>query len=311
MIELEVENYFAFINGNILSVVPFSGGNDTTSIGTYNIDLKTLSKIDNKELLPEDIDLKEIKTKFKTYAKKLSDEALAKISANTNSDWMPARSEEKLKEFEDLLEKDFEKIYLNENGDVIISVEHWVLGGQETCQKILQINVTQNGEVTELDYKDYLGKDLRPTVNYEVDVNDKNVLNSDSIDLSKYMDMDIKEAAEELKFKKGTGSGPDFYTYEYSTEIRLETLATSPSNVSRITIGSKTSNYNIYGVGYGMTFEEAKEALEKIGIEKINHSLYVYTFYLKNGTNLVINLRGDFYDIITNFTLNKTQSTNY
>ena len=58
-----------------------------------------------------------------------------------------------------------------------------------------------------------------------------------------------------------------------------------------------------------MTYSEVKTILEKIGVESVNSSLHAYTFYLNNGTNVVINLRGDYYNIVDGFTINKTTST--
>lgn len=309
--EIEVENYFAYINGNILSVIPFSGGNDSTWTEAYNIDLTTISKLDNNTLILDTINLDEIKDKFKEYAKNLTQEKIDEMNQVSAQDWYVQIANEEMKKFEDSLEKDFDDVYLNADGDVIIRTKLWVLGGQQTCQKILEINATKNGEVTEFDYSDYVGKDLDPVTNYDINKENTIKLNENSIDLSEYIGMDIKEASEKLNFEKGkytSGIGPDFYHRKDNTTIQIE-AGENDSKIIRASIGSNTKDYNICGIVNGMTYSEVKTILEKIGVESVNSSLHAYTFYLNNGTNVVINLRGDYYNIVDGFTINKTTST--
>lgn len=156
--EIECITYDYYINENILSLIPLKGGNDSTWSVAYNIDLKTLNKINNENLLQDkNIDLDAVKTKFKEFgAKRMQEELLKITNGNTTANWMDEKTAEFKEDLNKKLENGFDNIYLNENGDVCIRIDFETLGGQETCSKMMEINASKMSDVIDISYENYL-----------------------------------------------------------------------------------------------------------------------------------------------------------
>lgn len=284
--EIEVESYFAFLNGDILSVVPFKGGNSSTWSSSYNIDLKKLELINNADLIPNECDMDEVIEKLKDFGKALEEKN--KEGFTESAEFVQA-ADEAYEAFEKVLdEKDFDNIYLNEDGDACLRVELEVLGGQFTCTKILEINLSKNdSEVEEFDSEDYISKDIAPKRNFSNDYITEPP--ADSFEMSQYIGKDIVETSKKLNMKKSNNSYfGETYDDEYSTASFIASNKADGS-ITRCEIDKK--KYNVYGITVGMNYESARDILLNTGnVESEERSGYVSTvFRMKDGNTVIIN----------------------
>lgn len=153
--ELEMMSYQYYQNENILSVIPIRGGNDSTWSASYNIDLETNQKIANADLLEnKSIDLEVVKQKLKDFAEsrmELDLEEMKKLMPN-GYDWCEQYVVDWKKKLSEKLQT-LDNIYLNENGDVCIRCDFSTFGGQEYCNKVMEINASKMNDVVEISYE--------------------------------------------------------------------------------------------------------------------------------------------------------------
>lgn len=160
--EIEVLTYEYYINGNILSVIPIMGGNDSTSTAIYNIDLTTGNKVNNADLLNnKNIDLDIARTKLREFALNKMDMEVERLKRQypSNSSNFEEVAKEYKERFNETLEnalKSFDNVYLNADGDVCIRIDFETLGGQEYCNKEAEINVSKMSDAVKVTYMTYL-----------------------------------------------------------------------------------------------------------------------------------------------------------
>lgn len=154
--ELEMMSYQYYRNENVLSVVPIRGGNDSTWSASYNIDLETNQKMTNTDLLEnKNIDLEAVKEKLKNFAESRMEadlEEMKKLMPD-GYDWCEQYVADWKKELGEKLQT-LDNIYLNEDGDVCIRCDFLTFGGQEYCNKLMEINASKMSDVVEIKYEE-------------------------------------------------------------------------------------------------------------------------------------------------------------
>lgn len=154
--ELEMMSYQYYRNENVLSVVPIRGGNDSTWSASYNINLETNQKIANTDLLEnKNIDLEAVKEKLKNFAESRMEvdlEEMKKLMPD-GYDWCEQYVADWKKELSEKLQT-LDNIYLNEDGDVCIRCDFLTFGGQEYCNKLMEINASKMSDVVEIKYEE-------------------------------------------------------------------------------------------------------------------------------------------------------------
>lgn len=161
-------SYYWYINNNILSLFIFCGERDSTWYYIYNIDLETGKQIENSKLIDTNIDLESIRNKFIKYAINRMQEDLNNVMSDYEGMFYSKQLDEYLDVWNDVIDdkkeeleqelKEFNNIYLNSNGDIIIVAKFETIGGQETCQKVMTINASKNGEVSEFNIENIVDK---------------------------------------------------------------------------------------------------------------------------------------------------------
>lgn len=154
--ETEVESYKYYVNGTILSLVPFSGGNDSIWAKTYNVDLKSLNKISGEDILKNNnLDKSEVLKRAKEEALKVLNQEMEndKKKMGSHYDEMFGGSNSKSKQIDEWkanLEKSIENlnVFQNKNGEVCLLAEYEHFGGQWTCTKTIIINISKDYSVS-------------------------------------------------------------------------------------------------------------------------------------------------------------------
>ena len=153
--EIEVITYDYYVNDNILSVVLIHGGNESTWNTIYNIDLKTGKEIAVNDLL-KDVDLTEVNAKIKEYAINM----MEKTGKDLNlKEYWGDQYDTELANIKKKLDENLASpkiVFKNADNDLILRVEFEVFGGQYTCTKMVEVNLTKNSEITEVKYEDYV-----------------------------------------------------------------------------------------------------------------------------------------------------------
>lgn len=154
--ELEMMSYQYYRNENVLSVIPIKGGNDSTWSASYNIDLGTNQKMTNTDLLEnKNIDLEAVKEKLKNFAESRMEadlEEMKKLMPD-GYDWCEQYVADWKKELGEKLQT-LDNVYLNEDGDVCIRCDFLTFGGQEYCNKLMEINASKMSGVVEIKYEE-------------------------------------------------------------------------------------------------------------------------------------------------------------
>lgn len=153
--EIDVITYDYYVNGNILSVVLLHGGNESTWNTVYNIDLKTGKEIAVNDLL-KDVDLTDVKAKIKEYAVNM----MEKTGKDLNlKEYWGDQYDKELTNIKKELDENLASpkiVFRNADNDLILRVEFEVFGGQYTCNKMVEVNLTKNSDITEVKYEDYV-----------------------------------------------------------------------------------------------------------------------------------------------------------
>ncbi len=153
--EIDVITYDYYVNGNILSVVLLDGGNDSTWNTIYNIDLKTGKEIGVQDLL-KDVDLTDVNTKIKEYAVNMMEKSGKDLNLKASlGDQYDTELANIKKDLDETLASP-ELVFRNADNDLILRVEFEVFGGQYTCTKMVEVNLTKNSDITEVKYEDYV-----------------------------------------------------------------------------------------------------------------------------------------------------------
>lgn len=155
-LETEEISYKYTINGNILSVILWRGGNESIWGNTYNIDLKTSKKITPEELI-EQYNLKTDEVITKSYEAILAEfnEMTEKEKKSLNSDWNTLYGEKSVNEWKTKIKPSIEKLelYINEENELCLLGEYTHAGGQWSCTQTMIVNITNNYTVSELEFK--------------------------------------------------------------------------------------------------------------------------------------------------------------
>ena len=154
--ETEVESYEYYINGTVLSLVPFSGGNDSIWAKTYNVDLKTLNKISGEDILKNNnLDKSEVLKRSKEEAQKVLEQEMEndkkKMGSHYDEMFGGANNKSKqINEWKANLDKSIDNlnVYQNGNGEVCLLAEYEHFGGQWTCTKTIIINISKDYAVS-------------------------------------------------------------------------------------------------------------------------------------------------------------------
>lgn len=160
--EIEVNTYDYYVNGNILSLVVMRGGNDSTWSASYNVDITTGKRISNEELLTsKNVDTNKIKEVLKEHSLKAIDTSAAEMKKIIAQYWDASYEQEvtKLKEEVDKNLEILDNVYLNAEGNVCCRSTYQIFGGQWTCTKTIEIDAKTN-VIKEIKFEDYLNRGL-------------------------------------------------------------------------------------------------------------------------------------------------------
>lgn len=153
-LENEESGYKYYINGHILSVIVYNGGNDSVWSTAYNVNLQDQSVMTNDELLQEKgLDKNEVIQKAYEAAQKEMEDVLDYDEKALGNIWDTMYPETEVTTWKDEMQEDIENLtnaYLNENGELCILAPLHHAGGQYSCWKNIIINVTNNYSITEL-----------------------------------------------------------------------------------------------------------------------------------------------------------------
>ena len=184
--ETEVESYKYYVNGTTLSLVPFTGGNDSLWAKTYNVDLKSLNKISGEDILKiNNLDKSEVLKRSKEEAQKAFEQEMENDKKKMGSyyDEMFGGSNNKSKqinEWKTNLEKSIENlnVFQNGNGEICLVAEYEHFGGQWTCTKTIIINISKNYTVSNFELEMLGTTNITETIWHLEDNNAKQETNS-------------------------------------------------------------------------------------------------------------------------------------
>lgn len=151
-IEIAEVSYKYYINGSILSVIVWNGGNSSIEADTYNIDLKTLKSISGEEILK----------KYKLNKDDVINKSYDKLKAEYESTIKKEKAKVEASNYQSYFDKwptelkpNVEKLnlYINDKNEIILLAEYHHLGGQEYCTQTVEINISNNYSLSELSYK--------------------------------------------------------------------------------------------------------------------------------------------------------------
>lgn len=152
--ETEESGYKYYINGHILSLVVYNGGNDSVWSTAYNINLQDYSTINSDVLLQEKgLNKDEVIAKAYESAEKKMQEVIENDKTAVGSYWDTMYPVSETSTWEAEMKDSIDKlanVYLNENGDFCILADLEHAGGQYSCNKNIIINVSDNYSVEEL-----------------------------------------------------------------------------------------------------------------------------------------------------------------
>ena len=179
--ETEVESYEYYVNGTVLSLVPFIGGNDSIWAKTYNVDLKNLNKISGEEILNiNNLDKSDVIKRSKEKAQKTFEQEMENDKKKMGSyyDEMfgdPNNKSKQINEWKANLDKSIENlnIFINKNGDICLLAEYEHFGGQWTCTKTIIINISKDYTVSNFELEMLGTTNITETVWHFDDVNTK------------------------------------------------------------------------------------------------------------------------------------------
>lgn len=177
--ETEVESYEYYVNGTVLSLVPFIGGNDSIWAKTYNVDLKSLNKISGEEILNiNNLDKSDVIKRSKEEAQKTFEQEMENDKKKMGSyyDEMfgdPNNKSKQINEWKANLDKSIENlnIFINKNGDICLLAEYEHFGGQWTCTKTIIINISKDYTVSNFELEMLGTTNITETVWHFEDVN--------------------------------------------------------------------------------------------------------------------------------------------
>ena len=269
--ENEESGYKYYINGHILSLVVYNGGNDSVWSTAYNINLKDQSKITYEELLQErGLNKTEVVEKAEESAEKRMEEVLTYDKKAVGSLWDMMYPETEITTWKSEMKEDIENltnVYLNENGDFCILARLRHAGGQYSCWKNIIINVTNNYSITELLLDIWNGQEQNLSIQTETtqtqnqSTNASTNINTNTNVTSSTSTSNIKEIIDLNKMKK--------FTYDTSVNLRVqEGTYTGPMGTLKIT-NSTGNSFNFefecykqtsggYGPNIGMMSGVAK-----------------------------------------------------
>lgn len=154
--ETEEISYSYTINKSVLSVLVWSGGNETITADTYNIDLQTLNKISSEDLIKQYNSSKdEIITKATEAVRKYYDTLVAKEKAALGTNWSTLYDDKTVTGWQDGIKKSIEKlkVYINDKNELCILGEFEHAGGQWSCTQTVIVNITNGYKASELTFK--------------------------------------------------------------------------------------------------------------------------------------------------------------
>ena len=154
--ETEEISYSYTINKSVLSVIVWSGGNETITANTYNIDLQTLSKISSEDLIKQyNASKDEVITKATEAVKKEFDTLVAKEKTALGSNWSALYDDKTVTEWQTAIKSSIEKlnIYINDKNELCILGEFEHAGGQWSCTQTVIVNITKGYKASELTFK--------------------------------------------------------------------------------------------------------------------------------------------------------------
>lgn len=154
--ETEEISYSYTINKSVLSVLVWSGGNETITADTYNIDLQTLNKISSEDLIKQYNSSKdEIITKAAEAVRKDYDTLVAKEKAALGTNWSTLYDDKTVTGWQDGIKKSIEKlkVYINDKNELCILGEFEHAGGQWSCIQTVIVSITNGYKTSELTFK--------------------------------------------------------------------------------------------------------------------------------------------------------------
>ena len=154
--ETEEISYSYAINKSVLSLLVWSGGNETITANTYNIDLQTLSKISSEDLIKQyNANKDEVITKATEAVKKECDTLVAKEKTALGSNWSTMYDDKTVTEWKNAIKSSIEKlnVYINDKNELCILGEFEHAGGQWSCTQTVIVNITNGYKASELTFK--------------------------------------------------------------------------------------------------------------------------------------------------------------
>lgn len=155
-LEAEEISYSYSINKNILSLLVWEAGNESTWASTYNIDLKTSKQITAEELIKTyDFKKDEITSKATKSVKEEYNKMISKEQTALGEMWNTMYGQQYVTEWENEIQKYIEELHLfvNDKNELCILGKYTHAGGQWSCTQLLTINISKNYETQEFKHK--------------------------------------------------------------------------------------------------------------------------------------------------------------
>ena len=156
--ELEEMGYEYYINGKILSLFIYQGGNNSTWPKTYNIDLTTQKQMTASEVLKEKgLNETEVNTKAQEAVNKKFEEVIERDKSALGNNWAQMYTQGKdstiewKNEITEKLKTLDNSIYINKVGDVCVATTVQHAGGQWSCWLTIIVNITDNYSVKDFE----------------------------------------------------------------------------------------------------------------------------------------------------------------
>lgn len=153
---IEQITYDYYINDNILSVVVKKGGNSSTNVNSYNIDILSSEKTNNTNIIEnKGFSTSDVIEQITQEANKEFESSIQNFKSNMSQYWNTTYGKEEATWKEELNTsvKNLDNIYINKNGELCSIVEFKQPGAKWTCTKAIEINISKGYLVSYITYQ--------------------------------------------------------------------------------------------------------------------------------------------------------------
>lgn len=155
-LEAEEISYSYSINKNILSLLVWEAGNESTWASTYNVDLKTLKEITPDELIKiYNLNKEEIIQKAEKNVQEEYTTMITKEEAALGEMWNTMYGQQYITEWEKEIPQYIVELnmFINEKNEICLLGKYTHAGGQWSCTQLVTINISKNYETKEFEHK--------------------------------------------------------------------------------------------------------------------------------------------------------------